>query len=309
MVLIKYPKKFNKIRFIRSCDQINKVMDFANFDNETGTPDGCYIVPNFIHFIRFKPNPIPYIHMITYLSALKHQKPEKIYFHYDNNETFSGKYWEILKNSSGFMDVVEFNYVEMPTEIFGQELSDGWRAYHGSDITRIRVLMQYGGIYLDNDAYVSRGFNDLRRYEIAIAWSDDENIIGNQVIVAHKDARFLKEWLESYRGAYDKGQWYYNAGMRPTELIISKNPELIHKVKYLFGTNTNLIYKIFKEYWPMWRYLYAIHVLHGHFGLLGEYRHELPDQFDEYNIKNYSITYREMALDVYNPDNDHFTYG
>jgi len=51
--------------------------------------------------------------------------------------------------------------IVVPTEIFGQKLSKEWQLYHGSDIARARVLMQYGGIYLDNDAFIIQNLDKL----------------------------------------------------------------------------------------------------------------------------------------------------
>jgi len=52
-------------------------------------------------------------------------------------------------------------------------------------------MIKYGGIYLDNDVYVVRSLDKYRRFEIAMGWPEGENL-GSQVIIAHKDARFLK---------------------------------------------------------------------------------------------------------------------
>ena len=37
---------------------------------------------------------------------------------------------------------------------------------------------------------------------------DEDQFIGNQVIIAHKDARFLKLYIESYRNNYRSDEWY-----------------------------------------------------------------------------------------------------
>jgi len=36
---------------------------------------------------------------------------------------------------------------------------------------------------------------------------DEDQFIGNQVFIAHKDARFLKLYLESYRNNYHSDRW------------------------------------------------------------------------------------------------------
>ena len=48
--------------------------------------------------------------------------------------------------------------------------------------------------------------SSYRKYEIAINW-DENDSIGTQVIIAHKDSRFLKLWLESYKDNYMADKW------------------------------------------------------------------------------------------------------
>jgi hypothetical protein len=44
-----------------------------------------------------------------------------------------------------------------------------------------------------------------RKFEFVINW-DENQFMGTQVIIAHKDARFLPLWLESYRD-YRSDKW------------------------------------------------------------------------------------------------------
>lgn len=284
----------------------NRDIDFetANIGNDTGTPNGCYLVPNYVHFLRFGNRRFSFVEMICVLAVLKNQKPDKIIFHRDHNLTFTGRYWDILSQLKTLNDIVEFNYVEEPSEIFGQPIKPGLRKYHGSDITRIRILMKYGGIFLDNDMYVIRNLNDFRRYEMTLNW-DEGQFLGTQLLLAHKDARFLRLWLESYRGNYKGELWYYNAGERPTQEILWKRPELIHRVKVQFGVDTDFIGNIFQREWPGWRKMYALHLLIHHQYLLTNLTEKatFPVEFDENNIQHYPVTFRQMAYDVYNTGN------
>jgi mannosyltransferase OCH1-like enzyme len=84
-------------------------------------------------------------------------------------------------------------------------LNEQWRFFHGGDIGRIHVLMRYGGIYLDNDAYVIRSLHKYRKFECVLNW-DENQFMGTQIIIAHKDARFLPLWLDSYR-QYHPDEW------------------------------------------------------------------------------------------------------
>ena len=67
------------------------------------------------------------------------------------------------------------------------------RYYHGSDIQRIRILMQYGGIYLDNDVYVIQNLDKYRRFECAINWNTKE--LGNQVQKNNKWIRIKSQLI------------------------------------------------------------------------------------------------------------------
>lgn len=272
--------------------------------NETGTKNGCFLVPNYIHFIRFGLPYISYVDMICILSAFKNQKPDKIFIHRNHNTSFIGKYWDILTTTPGFLDILELVYLEQPREIFGQKVDNEYKQQHSSDFTRLRILIKYGGIFIDNDSYIVNSLDVFRRYEMTLNW-DENQYLGCQLLIAHKDARFLKLWLESYRGQYNKNRWYFNAGEHPTKSILWKHPELIHRVKVLFGADTKFAFNLYQQMWPHWKNFYALHLLINHQYLLHDVtsKAKFPVVFNETNIVNYPVTFREMAYDVYDVAN------
>ena len=174
--------------------------DFDGFDNETGrTFGGRLIVPNLIHYIRFNKTTFSFVDYICIRSAYVHQKPDHIYLHTNVDESnFTGHYWSKIEAEPDLYRRIVIQPIDLPSEIFGQPLSDGWRLFHGSDIARIRTMMKYGGIYLDNDVYVVHNLDKYRKYEIAMGW-DEGQFLGSQVIIANKNARFLPLWLETYK--------------------------------------------------------------------------------------------------------------
>lgn len=176
------------------------LMDFNGFDNETGRSyDGRLIVPNLIHYIRFNKTTFTFVDYVCLRSAYIQQKPERIYLHTNVDESnFTGIYWKRIQSEPDLYQRIVLQPIELPSEIFNQPLSDGWRLFHGSDIARIRTMMKYGGIYLDNDIYVVQNLDKYRKYEIAMGW-DEGQFLGSQVIIAHRNARFLPLWLNTYR--------------------------------------------------------------------------------------------------------------
>jgi hypothetical protein len=279
----------------------DRTLDFEKlqYSNVTGHPLGYYLVPNYIHFIHIGGYQLRYTEMICVLAALKNQKPEKIFFHYNKRTTFSGKYWEVLEKTPGFKEVFVRHDIRLPTRIFGLRLDEATLDWHGSDIARIRILKRYGGIYLGNDCYLVRSIDYFRKFEISLSWEEDVSV-GTQTIIAHKDARFLESWLQSYKH-YKISRWH-DVADRPTKSVISKQPHLVHRVNQLFGTDIILNQYLFAQEWSGWKDYYILYLWIGHLFYLRKSINEkavFPVEFNETNIGYYPITFRDMAYDVY----------
>ncbi|XP_069696259.1 lactosylceramide 4-alpha-galactosyltransferase-like isoform X2 [Periplaneta americana] len=268
---------------------------FQGFNNETGSEDGEYIVPNIVHFLFLGITEPSFVDTVCVLAAFKNHRPDKIYFHTDV-EKFEGYNWEKLKGTPDLN--IEINKVTLPDEIFGQKFSSKYHRWHASDVLRILILMKYGGIFLDNDSFVVRNLDEFRKFEMVLGWPEGQ-YLGTQVLVAHKDARFLRLWLETYRQYYPN-RWYFNAGEKPTKEILWFRPDLVHRVKTLFGVHdlADQLYRV--EGWKEWRKYYAIHLLIRH----RYYRDHFWNfiwwpTLHENNIQDYPKTFGEMARDVY----------
>ena len=53
-------------------------------------------------------------------------------------------------------------------------------------------------MYLDNDIYVINKLDKYRRFEFVLGWPDGE-WIGNMLMMAHRDARFTTQFLDTYK--------------------------------------------------------------------------------------------------------------
>ena len=173
------------------------------FNNETGA--NGFIVPNIVHYIRFKQPRFTFVEYICIRSALIHHHPDYIFIHTDERDGFKGKYWRWIQKEADLFSRIRILSIEAPSEIFGQKLSEKWKLLHGSDIARARTMIKYGGIYLDNDVYVIRSLDKYRKFELALGWAQNDTM-GTQVIIAHRNCRFLPLWLETYRD-YHSDDW------------------------------------------------------------------------------------------------------
>ena len=158
-------------------DDQEEIVTTKKHDNETGADH--FIVPNIIHFVRFNLSEYSFIDYVVMQAAMKNHRPDSIYIHTDNNK-FSGKYWEQIQKDRELKRRIRILPLQLPTEVFGQKLSEDWQLYHGSDFERIRIMKKYGGIYLDNDVFVVKNLDKYRRYEMVMGWSEG-GYLDNQV--------------------------------------------------------------------------------------------------------------------------------
>ncbi|XP_026279111.1 uncharacterized protein LOC113206998 isoform X1 [Frankliniella occidentalis] len=280
--------------------------DFEGFDNETGvfssSGAATMIVPNIVHFLRIGQPEFSFMDYVCVLAAWERQDPDWLMFHTDLFD-FRGEYWERLKATPGLREVLQIVPAVEVTHVFGQPLDPGYGKWHGGDVARIHILRKYGGIFLDNDAYLLQSLDELRRFEMSLGWPQGE-FLGTQVLVAHRDARFLLAWLESYREAYVGTLWYYNAGQRPTQVALHARPELVHREPVRLGVDMNVIDVLYLERaYDAWRKdMLAVHLFSRHTGLVlfQGWRKGLsyPVTFTEENICAYNVTVLQLAQAV-----------
>lgn len=196
----------------------------------------------------------------------------------------SGKRWRLVREVLGSR--LTFRDVKKPTHVFGQPISS---VFHAVDIIRIKVLLEQGGIALDQDTFLIKNLTEFFDQELTIGWPEGQSI-GTQVLVAKAGARFLRLWLESYKD-YRPSLWYYNAAELPTQAILSRRPDLVTRVKEGFGVD-NLATQLYSTVsWPAWKDHFAIHLLIRHRDYLAkeDFQH-FPD-IDETNIEIYPKTF------------------
>jgi mannosyltransferase OCH1-like enzyme len=204
MFSISYNINIKKELFEITQEYLNDdIIDFENFNNSITLPKNSkLIVPNIVHLIYNDYTFIKFTDMINIFSIHFNQRPDRIYLHCDNC-SFYGKYWNQVNEK--LEHVIYIHQIPKHKTIYHQKI--GWIQHRG-DFWRILILMHYGGIYLDNDLFVVNSLDEYRCYEMALGReSNGKDIIGSQVLIAHKNARFLRAWLEGYRTNYNSKIW------------------------------------------------------------------------------------------------------
>ena len=148
-----------------------------------------FSVPNKVHYVWYadKDTTFTFQQYLSVLSVHKFQKPEGIYFH--TNKAPSGEYWEET------LEIPEFKVIhsERPEKIFDVQMKKAAFETSDSDISRVKILIEEGGIYLDTDVWVLKSLDPLRKY------------CAGSIVLANKNSAFLKLWMEHYLFDYRVG--------------------------------------------------------------------------------------------------------
>ena len=186
-----------------------------------------FSVPNKVHYVWYADKDITFTFQqyLSVLSVHKFQKPEGIYFH--TNKAPSGEYWEKT------LKIPEFKVIhrERPKKIFDVEMKKAAFETSDSDISRVKILIEEGGIYLDTDVWVLKSLDPLRKYDCVMGEEIANPVrLGGSIVLANKNSAFLKLWMEHYLFDYRVGSWAYNSGTVPTKLY-KQYPNILHVVK------------------------------------------------------------------------------
>ena len=177
------------------------------------------MIPKIVHMVfglspNFGGKPFQLIHNIAIKSAYDVIKPDKIFL-YHKYEPENNKYWDDIKN------IVELVKIEPPNEIFGNTIE---HCAHKTCVTRLKKLIDIGGIYLDCDTICINSFDNLLDNKFVMAKQDDHGLC-NAIMLSEKESQFAKIWFDSYR-TFDKSDWDYHAVVLPG-VLAKKHSELI----------------------------------------------------------------------------------
>ena len=111
------------------------------------------IIPNIVHYVRFNTTEFSLIEYLCVKAALRNHRPDYFYIHTNVGDRFTSKYWKKIKSEYDLWSRIPILSTEIPSQVYGKKLSFKWLLWHASDFVRIPVVMQYDGVYLDNDMF------------------------------------------------------------------------------------------------------------------------------------------------------------
>lgn len=174
------------------------------------------LIPNKFHFIQLKgKRKFGLHHAIAIKSCHEVNKPDVINIYYD--EEPSGKHWKSIKH---LVNEVKIN---PPTEIFGKPVK---HLAHKSDVIRLQVLLEEGGIYCDTDTIFVKPYEFFQECNLVLGEQGENGTEGicPAVIMSEPDSKFIKEWFIGFKEHFHGGDpgtvtWCTHSVMYPRMII------------------------------------------------------------------------------------------
>lgn len=156
------------------------------------------MIPNQLHYVHLSRGGREWKlhHFLSVKSAYIRSGVEKIYLWVDDEP--EGEWWDKTK------ELVIIKKIEPPTEIFGKPIT---QQAHKSDVIRLQVLLEYGGIYVDTDTIFVKSFKYLLSNKFVLG---QQNIKGCEgfcpaVILSEKNSLFGQYWLAGFKDSFGGG--------------------------------------------------------------------------------------------------------
>jgi len=151
------------------------------------------MITNKVHFVYIKERPWKLHHYLSVKSAVERSGADEVKIWLD--EEPEGEWWDKTK------PLVTVKKVQAPTEIFGKPIT---QPAHKSDVIRLQVLIQEGGIYLDTDVIVVKPFTDLLNNEFVMG---QQGVRGSEglcpaTMLSEKGSTFAKQWLAGFKDTF-----------------------------------------------------------------------------------------------------------
>lgn len=172
------------------------------------------MIPNVIHFVYPAwPNtrPLSYLNYICIKRAIEIHKPDDVKFWIDGDPV-ENEWWQKIK------PMVSIHRKEMRGEFGGTKIE--WPQYQ-SDVTRLEILRDEGGIYLDTDVILMRDLNWVfDDDQFTISAEPSGNSLCNAVMFSRPNDPFVKLWLEAMPNALKSDRWANGGVITPFKLAM-----------------------------------------------------------------------------------------
>jgi len=177
-----------------------------------------------VHVVWFFPprTTLRFHEALALMAVQRYVRPRKILLWYDSASTPpAGRWWQFARQSVAHLLPVPY---QRPTSVFNRTVSV---PEHQSDVARLAIVDEHGGLYIDLDVIVVRPLDRLFHFDVVLG-AETPALLGSGLILARRPgAEFIRLWRRSYAIDFDDAQWNVHSCRVPMTLA-RRNPNLLH---------------------------------------------------------------------------------
>lgn len=184
------------------------------------------MIPNLIHFVWLTgPNSreFSFVNYLAVRAAHDVQTPDRILM-YVNEEPVGNPNWERIR------PYVEMVKVDPPTTHNGFDLN---HVQYQSDVLRLQILYEHGGVYLDTDMLLVQTLPFLDTWTCVLSPDgvNDPQSMNAGIIVVEAGHPFIQRWLDAFE---INDTWAYGSVVLPWKLYEQDNTGVALRSAYEF---------------------------------------------------------------------------
>lgn len=183
------------------------------------------------HFIfglqkKFGNKPFGYFHYLAIKSCYLTQNKPTIWMHI-LHEPKNNAWWEKAKE---YFQIKKYDV--LPNIVYACNNQKVLRIQHQSDIFRLLILKEHGGVYADIDTLFYRPFFPHFENKECVLGKEEQfhrernrllmSGLCNALIIAKKESNFINLWLEEYKTNYSYKDWNKMSVRWPNRINIHK---------------------------------------------------------------------------------------
>jgi len=192
--------------------------------------DPCPEIPKIIHLLYFGETDFYNFHHRCVHSMLQYMPDYEIRI-YNSKEPVGNTYWDDIKNQAR----VRIHKLDPPAMFDGFELK---HFQYKADVSRLELLYEHGGVYLDIDMIIIRPFHEVFNSGHSFYISEEREgsngrgsgALINAFLAAKPKNEFIKLWLNEFKSGLRLGIWAHHIRDSNKQLIDS-HPHYMHKYR------------------------------------------------------------------------------
>jgi hypothetical protein len=194
--IIKLKIKLKPIIKLKNDNNKNAIINVINNNSD------LELVIHYIYGINEVITNFEYYHYLSILTTYENHPNAKIYFHYTKLPDLDNEYFNCIKQ---YLILNKINY-EYPKNCFTH-------FYHKEEYIKLKILYDYGGLYIDMDTICNKPFLLIDNNILTIE-NNYEGINSFLIYVKNKNNDIILKWIKSYNN-FNKYIWNYNCSLYP----------------------------------------------------------------------------------------------